>query len=186
MKRKILTIGFFTVLVSLLACSPVFASFATLGTGYAVSSNINGTPVAGNPVTVIAATLDSTVKTVTFRWLAPPNGSGDCTLEETVAVYTDGTIGQWNNGTEAVIRYAQSIFKVYAGEWKVEVIFHTSTGNIILEKTFRVDSANDGLVPTDTGSIFHAPELPLGTIGATVAMGAALGLFAVHKRRQKK
>ena len=186
MRRKILTIGFSIVLVSLLACSLAFASFATLGTGYAVSSNINGTSVAGNPLTVIAATLDSTVQTVTFRWLAPPNGSGKCALDETVAVYTDGTIGQWDNGTEAEIRYAQSSFKVYAGEWKVEVIFHTSAGKIMLEKTFRIDAANAGLVPTDTTTIFHAPELPLGTIGATVAMGAALGLFAVQKRRQQK
>ena len=31
----------------------------------------------------------------------------------------------------------------------------------------------------------HTPELPIGTIGATAAMLAGLGLFVVKKRRQK-
>lgn len=186
MKGKLLTIGFSTVLVSILMCSVVYASWSTLGTGYAVTSNIDGTPVAGNPVTIIAGTLDSTVETVTFRWLAPPNGSGECLLDETVPVYTDGTIGQWNNGTQSEIRYAQSTFKVYQGEWKVQVIFHSSEGEAIAEKSFRIDVEDSGLVPTDTGTIFHTPELPIGTIGATVAMVAALGLFTIKKKRQQK
>jgi hypothetical protein len=186
MKAKLLTIGFSTVIVSILICSLVHASWSTLGTGYAVTSNINGTPVAGNPVTIIAGTLDSTVKVVTFRWLAPPNGSGECLLDETVPVYTNGTIGQWNNGTQTEIRYAQSTYKVYEGEWKVQVIFHSSEGEAIAEKTFRIDVEDNSLVPTDTGTIFHVPELPLGTIGATVAMAAALGLFMIKKKRQPK
>jgi hypothetical protein len=186
MKGKLLTIGFSTVLVSILMCTLVYASWSTLGTGYAVTSNINGTPVAGNPVTIIAGTLDSTVKVVTFRWLAPPNGSGDCLLDETVPVYTNGTIGQWNNGTQAEIRYAQSTFKVYQGEWIVQVIFHSFEGEAIAEKSFRIDVIDSDLVATDTGTIFYTPELPLGTIGATVAMGAALGLFMIKKKRQQK
>jgi hypothetical protein len=186
MKGKLLTIGFSLVVVSILMSSLVYASWSTLGTGYAVTSNINGTPLAGNPVTIIAGTLDPTVNLVTFRWLAPPNGGGACLLEETVAVYTDGTMGQWNNGTQAEIRYAQSTFKVYEGTWKVEVIFHTSSGELTGEQTFRVDASDVGLVPTETGLIFHTPELPIGTIGAAAAMVAALGLFAVKKRRQQK
>ena len=177
MKAKLLTIGFSTVLVSILMCSVVYASWSTLGTGYAVTSNIDGTPVAGNPVTITAGTLDPTVKAVTFRWLAPPNGNGDCLLDETVPVFTNGTIGQWNNGTQAEIRYAQSTYKVYQGEWKIQVVFHTSKGetNIV----YRIDVK-------DNHSFFSIPEIPLGTIGATVAMAAALGLFMIKKKRQPK
>ena len=178
MKAKLLTIGFSTVLVSILMCSVVYASWSTLGTGYAVTSNIEGTQVQlSTPVTITAGTLDSTVKAVTFRWLAPPNGNGDCLLDETVPVFTNGTIGQWNNGTQAEIRYAQSTYKVYQGEWKVEVVFHTSEGetNIV----YRIDVK-------DNHSFFHVPEIPLGTIGATVAMAAALGLFMIKKKRQPK
>jgi hypothetical protein len=186
MKAKLLTIGFSTLLVSILISSLVYASWSTLGTGYAVTSNIvDGTTVAGNPVVIIAGTLDSSVEEVTFRWFAPPNGSGDCLLDETVSVYTDGTMGQWNNGTEAEIRYAQSTYKVYEGEWSVVVIFHSSE-EIVAEKTFSIDVEDSNLVPTDTGTIFHTPELSIGTIGATVAMVAALGLFAIKKKRQQK
>ena len=186
MKTKLLTIGFSTVLISLLMCSLVYASWSTLGTGYAVTSNIDGTPVAGNPVTITAGTLDPTVKAVTFRWLAPPNGNGDCLLDETVPVFTNGTIGHWDNATPAEIRYAQSTYKVYQGEWKVQVIFHSSEGEVIAEKSFRIDVEDSGLVPTDTDTIFHVPELPIGTIGAAVAMVAALGLFTIKKKRQQK
>ena len=195
MKAKLLTIGFSTVLVSILMCSLVYASWSTLETGYAVTSNMKGTPVAGNPVTITAGTLESTVETITFRWFAPPNGAGEILLDETVPIYTNGTTGQWTNGTEAEIRYAQSTYKVYQGEWKVEVIFHTYEGEITAEITINVeDTAGYSLVGTDTDATFDnhnetnfvIPELPIGTIGATVAMAAALGLFAIKKKRQQK
>lgn len=178
MKGKLLTIGFSTVLVSILMCSVVYASWSTLGTGYAVTSNIEGTEVqSGTPVTITAGTLYRTVTSVTFRWYGPPNGEGDCLLDETLPVFTTGTIGHWDNGTPARIRYAESTYKVYQGEWKVQIVFHNSEGetNIV----YRIDVK-------DNHSIFHVPEIPLGTIGATVAMAAALGLFMIKKKRQPK
>jgi hypothetical protein len=187
MKGKLLTIGFSTILVSILMCSLAHASWSTLGTGYDVISNMNGTPVAGNPATITAGTLDPTVNEVTFRWYAPPNGSGEILLDETVPVYTNGTMGQWTNGTEAEIRYAQSTYKVYEGEWKVEVIFHSSKGEITAEKTFSIkDLPDQSLVGKDTDTLFHVPEIPAGAIGATAAMTAALGLFAIRKKRQQQ
>ena len=194
MKSKLFTIGFSTILVSILMCTLAYATWTTLGTGYAVTTNMQGTPVAGNPVTIIAGTLDPTVNEVTFKWYAPPNGAGEILLDETVTIYTDGTMGQWQNGTEAEIRYAQSTYKVYAGEWKVEVIFHTSEGDITAEKTINVeDVEGQSLVGTDTDTTFPGqheetnfviPEMPIGTIAATGAMVAALGLFAIRKKRQ--
>lgn len=178
MKGKLLTIGFSTVLISLLMCTVVYASWSTLETGYAVTSNIDETQVQlSTPVTITAGTLDSTVKAVTFRWYGPPNGNGDCLLDETVLVFTNGTIGHWDNGTPAEIRYAQSTYKLYQGEWKVQIVFHTSEGetNIV----YRIDVK-------DNHAFFHIPEIPLGTIGATVAMAAALGLFIIKKKRQPK
>jgi hypothetical protein len=187
MKTKLLTIGFSTVLISLLMCSLVYATWSTLETGYAVTSNMKGTPISNNPATVTAGTLDPTVNQITFKWYAPPNGNGEVLLDETETVFTNGTIGQWVNGTEAEIRYAQSTFKVYEGEWRVEIIFHASEGDVMAEKTIIVEDIPDqSLYGTDTETTFVVPELPIGTIAATGAMMAALALFMITKKRQQK
>jgi hypothetical protein len=187
MKPKLLTIGFSIVLVSILLCNITYATWSTLETGYAVTSNMKGTPVSNNPATVTAGTLDLTVNQITFIWYAPPNGTGEVILDETVSVSTNGTMGQWANGTEAEIRYAQSTFKVYEGEWRVEVIFHASEGDVMAEKIIIVEDIPDqSLYGTDTQTTFVIPELPIGTIAATGAMIAALALFMITKKRQQK
>ena len=177
MKGKLLTIGFSIVIVTLLMCSAVYASWSTLETGYAVTANVEGIQLLNaTPVTITAGTLDSTVTSVTFRWIGPPDGTGPCALDETVPVYTNGTIGYWDDGTPALIRYAESTYVVYEGKWKVEILFRNSEEEILLKQ----------LYPIMVGEIFYTPELPLGTIGATVAMSAALGLFMIKKKRQQK
>jgi hypothetical protein len=195
MKAKLLTIGFSTVIVSLLLCSVVHASWSTLETGYAVTSNWTGMQTEdGTPVTMTAGTLDSTVTAVTFRWLSIPDGNGDYLLEETVPVYTNGTIGQWKDGTPAEIRYANSTYVVSQGFWIVQALFINSEGdsgmvlgnsegenNIVTQKYFWINAMN-----SDSNTVFNTPELPLGTIGASVAMAAALGLFMIKKKRQQK
>lgn len=193
MKSKLLTIGLSTVIVSLLMCSLVYASWSTLETGYAVTSNWEGLQIlSGTPVTLTAGTLDSTVASVTFRWFAPPDGSGDCLLNETVPVFTNGTIGYWENGTAAEIRYAESTYEVYQGLWKVQIVFNNSEGEsklvlgnsegeTIVEQCYLLGARDYGSFPT-----FQIPEIPLGTIGASVAMAAALGLFMIKKKRQQK
>jgi hypothetical protein len=198
MKAKLLTIGFSTVIVSLLLCSVVHASWSTLETGYAVTSNWKGPQIPTNtPVTITAGTLDSTVTSVTFKWLAP-TGSGDYLLDETVPVYTNGTIGYWENGTSAEIRYANSTYVIYQGVWMVQILFNTEVeSNIVLSNSegktntielwYGVGAIDyDLLSPVLENPPFTIPEIPLGTIGASVAMAAALGLFMIKKKRQQK
>jgi hypothetical protein len=208
MKGKLLTIGFSTVLVSILICSIVYATGSTLGTGYAVTSNIEGTEVeSGTPVTITASTLDPKVTKITFRWLGPPDGNGDCVWEETVPVVESGTYGQWNDGTPAEVLYATSTYPpTIHGEWSVEVIFRNSKGDRIakllrllgiIEQVRGTDIEINEDYPffavrdmdierTEDYPFFVVPEIPLGTIGATVAMAAALGLFAIKKKRTTK
>jgi hypothetical protein len=178
MKGKLLTIGFSAILASLLMCSIVSASWSTLGTGYAVTTNIEGPIAGGTPVTVTAGTLDSTVTQVTFKWF---DGTSALVYEETVAVFTNGTIGYWDEGTPtektAEIRYAQSTYAPYHGEWQVEVTFHGTRESSRLSLPIDI---------TQNQSLFVVPEISLGTIGATVAMAAALGLFVIKQRRQTK
>jgi hypothetical protein len=197
MKAKLLTIGFSTVIVSLLLCSVVHASWSTLETGYAVTSNWTGMQTEeGTPVTITAGTLDSTVTSVTFRWLAISDGNGNYPLEETVPVYTNGTIGQWKDGTPAEIKYADSNHVVTQGFWIVQVVFSNSEGdssmvlgnpegenNIVTQKCLWIDSM---AMQSNYNPVFQVPEIPLGTIGASVAMAAALGLFLIKKQRQQK
>jgi hypothetical protein len=189
MKVKLLTIGFSTVIVSLLMCSIVLASWSTLGTGYAVTSNWDGQQIESDtPVTITAGTLDSTVTSVTFRWLVFPDGSGDYLLEETVPVYTNGTIGQWKDGTPAEIQYANSTYVISRGFWVIQILFINSEGESnIVERCYWIDAIGyDSLFPVPEESPFHVPEIQLGTIGASVAMAAALGLFMTKKKRQQK
>jgi len=192
MKGKFLTIGFSVVLMSLLMCSVVNASWSSLEKGYAITSNWEGIQIqSGTPVRLTAGTLDSTVASVTFRWLGPPDGSGDCLLEETVAVYTNGTMGYWENGTAAEIRYAESTYEISQGLWKVQTIFSNSEGESTM--VFGSSEGENNVVERcywlgakDYNLFFHVPEISLGTIGASVAMAAALGLFMIKQKRQQK
>ena len=196
MKSKLLTIGFSTVLVSILMCSVVHASWSTLKTGYAVTSNWEG-QLTDTPVTITADTLDPTVTSVTFKWFALPNGNGDCLFNETVPVFTNGTIGYWENGTAAEIRYANSTHIIDQRFWIVLIFFNKGGNSIPLSNSERETNtvklfiwldATDytSYSPPPEESPFHIPEIPLGTIGAAVAMTAALGLFIIKKKRQQK
>jgi hypothetical protein len=185
MKAKLLTIGFSTITMSLLLCSVVFASWSTLETGYAITSDWTGMNAEGvTPVTMTVGTLDSAVTSVTFRWISITDGSGDCLLEETVPVYTNGTIGQWKDGTPAEIRYANNTCVVSEAFWVVQIFFNSEgENNVVNQKFFWVDATNPD---SECPPLFHTPEIPLGTIGASVAIVAAVGLFMMKKRRQQK
>jgi hypothetical protein len=176
MNERLLKIGLSMFIISFLMFSTVYAS----ETIYAVSSNVEGLEVlGGTPVTITASTLDSTVNSVTFRWVGPQDGIGDCSLEETVPVYTNGTLGYLNSETPAQIRYAESTYIIYEGKWKVEIIFQNSEGTSLIKELFAIGSKG-------TQPVFHTPEIPLGTIGATMAMALALGLFLIKKRKNQK
>ena len=155
--------------------SAVYAPWSTLGTGYAITSDYHGIDVMpGTTITVTAGTLDASVVEVTFRWHMP---NDTARWEETVAVSTNGTTGQWNNGTTALIRYAQSTrIPDVLGDWGVQAFFQDSTG--------REKSGLEDVIKIRATSFNVVPEIPLiGTIGATAAMFLGLGLYMTRRKK---
>jgi len=179
MKTKLLTFGISTVVITLLLMNVAYASWETLGTGFAVTSNISG-PVSpqGTPVTITAGTLDPDVELITIRWYGP---DGEVFHEDMPSVYTNGTVGQYADGTTALVKYAQSTYTPNVhGEWNVKVIFHNAKGG---------SNVADFSLPLDIRQnfpIFVVPETPLGTIGAVAAIALALGLFMVKKKSARR
>ena len=171
MKTKIVALMLLVVafLPSVIAVS---APWSTLGTGYAITSNYHGVPVPPmTPVTVTAGTLDTRVTQVTFRWHRPSGGS----VNFTAAVFTNGTTGQWNNGTTAEIRYAISTYTPdELGDWGVQAFFQDTEGRTRaeVENTLKIRAT----------SFYVTPEIPSGTIGAIAMMTAALALVALNRK----
>jgi len=178
---KKIALGFMPVLLSLfLLTNIVLAPWQTLGTGYAITSNVHGIDVLpGNPVIITAGTLDPSVVQVTFRWHEPPDGNGPVKWEVTKPIYTNGTQGQWNNGTWAEIRYANDTqIPDVLGDWGVQAFFQGVTGT---------DKAGlDDVVRIRATSFNVVPEIALGTLGAVAAMLIAFGVFAIKKKKAIK
>lgn len=151
-----------------------YAPWSTLGTGYAITSNYHGVDVLpGTPVIVTAGTLDANVVNVTFRWHMP---NETARWEVTVPVYTNGTTGQWNNGTTALIRYANNTqIPDVVGDWGVQAFFQDSTG--------KDKSGLKNVISIKATSFNTIPEIPLGTIAATATMIFALAFFMVKKKK---
>ena len=172
-----------TLLVFLLAFglfNAVSASESTIGTGYALTLNLDGpTKPQDTPLTITAATLDPQVTLVSLRW---ENPEGELIQEVSVPLFTNGTYGVWNDGTSAEIRYASVTFTPdMHGEWQIDAVFRDAQGSnnpsefslpVIVDITQRVP-------------VFVVPELPLGTIGAITAMAIATVAFMMVKRKQK-
>ncbi|UCC57733.1 MAG: hypothetical protein JSW14_04970 [Candidatus Bathyarchaeum sp.] len=77
LKIRLVVLVTSVVLVSLILSSAGYAPAATLGTGYAVTSNYEGVDVPiGAEVIITALTIDPDVDRVTFRWHEPPEGNG--------------------------------------------------------------------------------------------------------------
>lgn len=165
----------FSLAITLMLVSSAYAPWSTLGAGYAVTSDHHGIIVSlGTPVTVTAGTLDSRVSQVTFRWHSPPDGNGPVAWEDAVAVWQNGTTGQWNNGTTALIWYANNTHPPNElGDWGVQVFFQDSEG--------REKSGVENVIKIKATSFNAIPEIPLGTIGAVGAMIFALAFFVVKK-----
>lgn len=176
MKTK-LTLVLMMLSIGLLASfTVVHAPWSTLGTGYAITSNYHGVDVPPlTPVTVTAGTLDSNVVQVTFRWHRPPDGNGPVAWEDVVPVWQNGTMGQWNNNSWALIWYAENTHAPdELGDWGVQAFFQDSEGN---------DRAGlPRVVKIKATSFNSVPEVPLGTIVVSLAMLGALGIFAIKKK----
>jgi hypothetical protein len=154
--------------------SCAYAPWSTLGTGYAITSSYHGIDVPlMATVTVTAGTLDPSVMQVTFRWHRP----GDTVVREVVVpVFTNGTTGQWNDGTTAPIRYAIDSFRPdLTGDWGVQAFFQDSAG--------KSACALDSVIKIKATSFNVIPEVPLGTAAILLSMLGALGVFAIKKKR---
>lgn len=153
--------------------SLAYAPWASLGTGYAITSNYHGIDVfPSTPVTVTAGTLDSNVVRVIFRWHMP---NETVAREVPVPVFTNGTTGQWNDGTTALIRYAMDTFTPdVIGDWGVQAFFQGPTGRdrAGLEDTIKIRATSFNAIP----------EVPFGTLTILFAMFGALGFFALRKK----
>ena len=175
MKSKLTLIVALLSICFLVFINVVYAPWSTLGTGYAITSNYHGVDVfPGTLVTVTAGTLDPDVANVTFRWHMP---NETVRWEVTVPVYTNGTYGQWNDGTTALIRYANNtqIPDVF-GDWGVQAFFQDSTGT---------DKAGlDNVIKIKATSFNTIPEVPvIGTAGAAIAMLLGLGFFTARTKK---
>lgn len=176
LKHKISLAVALLVSIILISVSVVNAPWSTLGTGYAITSNYHGVDILpGTPVTITAGTLDSNVVKITFRWHEPPDGNGPVRWEVTVPIFTNGTTGQWNNGTTAEIRYAQNTQTPdVLGDWGVQAFFRDSTGKD------RADLTN--VINIKATSFNAVPEVPFGTLAILTAMFGAIAIFAIKKK----
>lgn len=164
-----------SILGLLILINNAYAPWSTLGTGYAIDSDYHGINVPpGMPVTVSAGTLDSRVTHITFRWHMP---NDTARWEITVPVYTNGTTGQWNNGSTALIRYANDTQTPdVLGDWGVQAFFRDSAGS---EK-----AGLTNVIKVRATSFNTVPEIPIiGTAGAAVAMLLGLGFFMTRRRK---
>lgn len=150
-----------------------YAPWSTLGTGYAITSNVHGIDVLpGTLVVVTAGSLDPNVARVTFRWHMPNN---TVAREVTVPVFTNGTTGQWNNGDTSLIRYAVDSYRPEeTGDWGVQAFFQGRTG--------WTRSGLDYVIKIKATSFNVVPEAQFGTLTILIGMFGALGLFAFRKR----
>jgi len=168
----------------LASISVVYAPWQTLGTGYAITTNYHEVDVLpGNPVTATAGTLDPGVVKVTFRWHRPPDGNGTLAWEDEVSPLLTSPYPPPNVPQE-VIDYVNSTTIWYAqdtrvldevGDWGVQVFFQGPSGN---KKANVTD-----VIKIRAESFNVIPEVPLGTIAVTISMLAALGIFALKKKR---
>lgn len=144
----------------------------SLASGYRVTSDWHGidTPL-GTDVHVKAYTTDEGVTYVTFIWR---NAAEERVFGPDV-VTTKSTDGEYYGKTvyvfEAPVHAPDSI-----GDWGVQAIFQGPTGQTI-------DSFVDKIAIRAT-SFNVIPEIPLlGTVGASIAMIAALG-FKLKRKNQ--
>jgi len=166
---------------TLASISVVYAPWQTLGTGYAVTTNYHGIDVfPGTPVTATAGTLDSSIVSVTFKWNAP-NGTTIWT-DVVTPLWTNGTYGTWNNGTTALIHYANATHTLYLlpGEpvpqdWGVQAFFQGPDG--------KPKAGVEDVIKIRAESFNVIPVVPFGTIAVTISMLAALGIFALKKKK---
>ena len=179
MKLKIISIALLAMIVASIPLVQAFDwsdPYNTLTSGYRVTTDQHGDEVQlGTPVTAWAGTTNMNIDEVKFRWLRP-NGS-----EYVVVAVTTFSMGTWVDGdgvAHDVREFSNTQTPDVVGDWGVQGIFYGDEGH------GRGPIANQ-TEPTAirARSFFSVPEVAIGTIAAVLAMFAALGLFAMRKKR---
>jgi hypothetical protein len=168
-KKRILFFAFVLLFIGsyvMLAYAPA----ASLGSGYAITSNYEGVPVPlGTTVEVTAMTTNLSITHVTFLWKYDEN------IE-----FTDPNVPVVDDTYEGTpIKKATSTYEPdILGEWGVQALFQNGPGG----KT--VQSVED-VYAIKARSFFATPEIPiLGTMGASIAMLLGLG-YKMRRKPQK-
>jgi hypothetical protein len=133
-----------------------YIALANATSNYTVTSNYHGidTP-PGTTITVTAATTDTSVETVMFRWR---DASGTLQLEEVVSVSKES----------ASMLTAEDFYAPDSiGDWGVQALFIGADG--------KTKQQVDDVIAIRATSLNVIPEIPIiGTIGASITMVAGL------------
>jgi len=151
-----------------------------LNSGYGITTDYHGIDVpVGTPVTAYAATTKNVpgeVKYVCIIWLEPggsvARNTGPLPLEDSGTKWTDDKEIYWATDT-----FIPNI----VGDWGVQAIFYNLTlGKITCEPPHNEKEA------IRATSFLSVPEVPLGTITATLVMMGTLVLLAVKNKSNLK
>lgn len=144
----------------------------SLSSGYGITTDWHGVDVPiGSGVTAYIVTTDPLAVEVKIIWLTPEPNREDRWIE-ILDLDDDGGIYTYNDKT---VSYAISTerYPDLLGDWGVKAIFYDEAGEPCNEPPY-----NDVLSIKAT-SFFSTPEIPYGTLAATLSMIAAL--FVVIK-----
>lgn len=174
--KKYALLSTLIVLVSISMAGFANAPWSTLGTGYAITSNVHGIDIPpATPITITAGTLDTRVTHITFRWHMP---NETISRQVTVPIFTNGTTGTWNNGTVALVRFATDTYSAsILGDWGVQAFFQDSVGTARagLEDVIKIRATSFNVIP----------EVPFGTLTILVGMFGALIVFSLRKKHAR-
>lgn len=164
--RKLILVSTITVLILLGICIPI--AFADIDNGYNYETKQITMSSLNQPLTFEVSTDNPNVAQVTDYWYL--NYYGDGTLIETHTI--KGTF----NPTTNTFTVQDTYTPTQEGYWMVNFNYEDKNGNHIY-------STNTLIILGDVHIPQTVPEIPLlGTIGITIAMLIALGLY----RKQEK
>jgi hypothetical protein len=164
---------------SVKAGDPIWTPGA-FNSGYSITTDYHGKEVqVYTPVTAYAGTTKNVpdqVKYVVIRWLRPDNTEAWKTLplqlEDSGTTWTDGETIYWATDTRT---------PDVVDDWGVQAIYYNKDYAEIDS-----DPPHNDKVAIRATSFFAVPEVPLGTITATLVMMGTLILIAVKNKSNLK
>lgn len=186
----------FVSLVTLGTSSVARAQWNAIGSGYAVTTDLNASAdilgqasLIGSTVTATAGTTDSEVKEVEFRWLDPSGNPVWADFVDVDGPYTTPNvppglpqkISDWAKNNPGVPVWYAFCTRTpnLPGDWAVQAHFYDPDDGARSLKGRNTDIIT--IPPPETFP--HAiPEVPLGTIVVLLSMFGALGIFAMKRK----